>query len=284
MAQPTSNPASASPEESARQYDRFFGPFYFEPYALEVAKRIDKDMQGTVLELAAGTGRVTRHIRHRIAPQARLIASDLDPAMLAVARQQLQGEDISWELLDAASIPYPGEAFDLVVCCFGYMFVPDRAKAFAEAFRVLKPGATFLITTWDTLEHNPASAIARSIAAPFLDGPLPEQFDVPTSMSDEAGLKVLLTETGLVGIHVEKLQLISGSSTAKQAAEGLTQGGIYELVEKTGRVDIQILRENLEKELAQRFGDNPVQVPVSAIISRGQKGASSLGSQRDLPQ
>ena len=54
-----------TPGQTATHYDQFFGPLYFEPYAIEVAKRIDPAGIAVVLEIAAGTGRVTRHIRER---------------------------------------------------------------------------------------------------------------------------------------------------------------------------------------------------------------------------
>ena len=66
------------PENSAAHYDQFYGPLYFEPYAIEVAKRINPTSVSITLEIAAGTGRVTRHIRERLPASAKLIASDID--------------------------------------------------------------------------------------------------------------------------------------------------------------------------------------------------------------
>ena len=65
-----------TPGQTATHYDQFFGPLYFEPYAIEVAKRIEPAGVAVVLEIAAGTGRVTRHIRERILPSTKLIASE----------------------------------------------------------------------------------------------------------------------------------------------------------------------------------------------------------------
>lgn len=140
-------PSPDSPGEGAFQYDHFLGPLFFEPYAIEVAKRIDPSLVSIVLEIAAGTGRVTRHIRERIPTSAKLIASDISEEMLAEAKRKLSHLDIDWQMIDAQQLPFKDNSLDLVVCCFGYMFVPDRPKAFAEAYRVLRPGGMFLITT-----------------------------------------------------------------------------------------------------------------------------------------
>src|SRR5688572_23409128 len=95
----TSNtmPSADSPRESAIRYDEFLGPMFFEPYAIEVAARIDPSPVSLALEIAAGTGRVTRHIRKRISASAKLIASDISEDMLAVAKEKLVDPGIEWQ-------------------------------------------------------------------------------------------------------------------------------------------------------------------------------------------
>ena len=167
-------PSFDLPGQYATYYDQFLGPLFFEPYAIEVTKRIDPTSVSIALEIAAGTGRVTRHIRERIPVSAKLIASDISEEMLDEAKKKLSHLDIEWQNIDAQQIPLSDNSIDLIVCCFGYMFVPDKPKAFADAYRVLRPGAMFLFTTWDELEHNAASYTSLSIAKKYLEEPLPE--------------------------------------------------------------------------------------------------------------
>ena len=215
-----------TPEQTATHYDQFFGPLYFEPYAIEVAKRIEPAGIAVVLEIAAGTGRATRHIRERISPEARLVASDISEEMLAVAKKKLGHLDIDWQHIDAQQLPFSDNSIDLVICCFGYMFVPDKPGAFAEAWRVLRPGGHFLFTTWDKLENNPASYISRCMAKQYLKEPLPESYDLPTSMSDESVIRSLLADTGFLKLSVEKVKLLSAIPSAKEAALGFVQGDL----------------------------------------------------------
>src|SRR5205085_12543594 len=108
-----------------RHYNTYQGPVFFEPYAVEVAQRIVPNAVHMALELASGTGRVTRPLRQVIPRSAKLIASDISPDMLAVAKEKLMTMAIDWQHIDAQELPFRDNSMDLVVCCFGYMFVPD---------------------------------------------------------------------------------------------------------------------------------------------------------------
>src|SRR6476620_7113351 len=83
-----------------KHYDQFSGPLFFEPYAIEVSSRIDPSSVDVALELASGTGRVTRHLRQVFRSTTKLIASDISPDMLAVAKEKLNALDINWKIID----------------------------------------------------------------------------------------------------------------------------------------------------------------------------------------
>jgi ubiquinone/menaquinone biosynthesis C-methylase UbiE len=261
-----------SPIEGAAHYDHFLGPLFFEPYAIEVAKRIDPNTVSIALEIAAGTGRVTRHIRERIPVSAKLIASDLSEEMLAEARKQLSNADIDWQIIDAQQLPFSDNSIDLVVCCFGYMFVPDKPKAFAETWRVLKPGGMLLFTTWDKLEHNGVSFTSRSLAEKYLKGPLPESYNTAVSMSDEDVIRPLLEQAGFSKTTLEQSVRSSVAATAKEVAAGIVDGGfIFEEIRQRTPEMIDDIRSELAKELAEKFGAAPMIAPMSAVICQAWK-------------
>jgi ubiquinone/menaquinone biosynthesis C-methylase UbiE len=258
--------------DSAAHYDRFYGPLYFEPYAIEVAKRIDPTAVTVALEIAAGTGRVTRHIRERISPTAKLIASDISDDMLGEAKKKLSHLAIEWQHIDAQELPFSDNSIDLVVCCFGYMFVPDKPKAFAEAYRILRPGGLFLFTTWDRLEENAASYTSKSIAMEYLEEPLTESSNLATSMSDETVIGQLLQDAGFSKKTIEKVKLFSVSPSAKEAAQGLVEGGsVYEEVRKRNPAWIDEIKIKVEKVLAEKFGAAPMIAPISAVVCQAWK-------------
>jgi ubiquinone/menaquinone biosynthesis C-methylase UbiE len=253
-------------------YDGFLGPMFFEPYAIEVSKRIDPSAVQVALELASGTGRVTRHLRKVLSPAAKLIASDISEDMLSVAKEKLNTKAIEWRQIDAQELPFVDSSLDLVVCCFGYMFVPDKLKAFAEAYRVLRPRGLLLFTSWDKLEENHASDAYRTIVKKYLPEPLPVSYGLPFSMNDEQEIERLLQQAGFSNITVQKVSKISVSPTAREAAEGLTQGGaIYNELMSRNPAWVEEIKEVLEKKLKDKFGEAPMEAPMRALISQAWK-------------
>lgn len=270
-AKPTNQP-SHSPATDAILYDQYLGPIFFEPYAVEIANRIDSSSVKLALELAAGTGRVTRHLRKQLSPSAKLIASDISEDMLQVAKEKLKEENIDWRIVDAQQLPFEDNSIDLVVCCFGLMFVHDRSKAVAEAYRILRPGGMFIFSTWDKLETVGASSVYRNIVRQYLTGPLPGSYDLPTSMHDESIVKPLLHDAGFSKISIEKVSKQSYCSSAKEAAEGLTmRGAIYHEIMLRRPESIEEIRELVEKELSEKYGAAPMVAPMSAVISQAWK-------------
>jgi len=253
-------------------YDRYLGPLYFEPYALEIAKRIDPSLVKIALEIACGTGRVTRHLRTIIPSTSKLIASDISPDMVGVAKEKLKTADIDWQIFDAQDLPIDDNSIDLVVCCFGFMFVPDKLKAFSEIYRILKPGGTFLFSTWDSLEFNGASFVHRNAARKYLEDLTPESYLLPFSMNDDNMIKKALREVGFLSIIIERVDKVAASPTAKEAAFGIVRGGpFYNELMKRNPAWIDELQTAVEKELVEKFGASPMAAPMRALVIDAKK-------------
>ncbi|HET9825225.1 MAG TPA: class I SAM-dependent methyltransferase [Chitinophagaceae bacterium] len=255
-----------------RRYDEYSGPMFFEPYAVEVAHRIDPVSISVALELASGTGCVTSHLRHVLPSKTTLIASDVSADMLAVAKEKLHGANIDWLMIDAQELPFDEASTDLVVCCFGYMFVADKLKAFKEVHRVLRPGGMVLFTTWDKLEVIGAVQVYRQVVKQYLTDPLPESYNLPYSMHDASAIRELLSQAGFSKISIEKVAKDSVSPSSGFAAEALTQGGvIYKEIMRRNPAWIDEIKVRVEQDLGEKFGASPMIAPMSAVISQAWK-------------
>src|SRR3954452_24830453 len=136
-------------------YDRYMVPLIFEPFAADLAQRAASFSPSAVLEIAAGTGVVTRALAPKLSPGASYTVTDLNQPMLDYAASQQPADSrISWRQADALALPFEEGSFDVVCCQFGAMFFPDRHLGFSEARRVLKPGGSFVFNVWDRIEEN----------------------------------------------------------------------------------------------------------------------------------
>ncbi|MGA9666308.1 MAG: class I SAM-dependent methyltransferase [Gallionella sp.] len=156
----------------AKFYEEYIVPLIFEPYAEDLARRLATRRLARVLEIAAGTGVVTRRLASLLPEDVSIVATDLNQPMLDLASEAGTARRVEWRQADAMQLPFEDGSFDAVVCQFGVMFFPDKAKAFAEARRVLSSGGVLLFNVWDRIEENEfADVITTALESVFPDDP-----------------------------------------------------------------------------------------------------------------
>lgn len=150
-----------------RLYDRYAERYdrdtdWYDRIMLGSARRaVCGQARGQVLEVAIGTGRNLPFYPQDVS----LTGVDLSPAMLAVARHKAAdlGRDVELREADAQALPFPGEAFDTVVCTLGLSSIPDDRAALVQMFRVLRQGGRLLLLGHVASRYWPARA-AQSVA------------------------------------------------------------------------------------------------------------------------
>jgi ubiquinone/menaquinone biosynthesis C-methylase UbiE len=205
-------------------YDRYLAPVFFEPYARDLATRVRALEVRHLLEIAAGTGVVTRELVRALPDNVQIVATDLNEAMIAHAAARLETPNVAWSTADARALPFPDRLFDAVVCQFGVMFF-DRARGFGEVRRVLVPGGTFVFSVWDRIEHNDLTRIvSEAVANAFPDDP-PRFFErTPHGHYDTAAIERDLHAAGFDEVTVEAIDARSRAPSASDVAIGLCQG------------------------------------------------------------
>ncbi len=138
-------------DQAAEVYDSRFVPSLFGQFAPWLTAFAGVGIGTHVLNVATGTGVAALAAADQ---GAKVTGIDINPGMLAVAKRK--SDSILWEKADAQALPFPDASFDTVLCQFGLMFMPDRARALDESLRVLRPGGTLALAVFDALERTPA--------------------------------------------------------------------------------------------------------------------------------
>ena len=153
-------------------YDTYLVPLLFEPYAADLVNRLASRSLSRVLEVAAGTGVVTRALASVLPERVSIVATDLNQPMLDQASALGTTRPVEWRQADAMQLPFHDGTFDAVVCQFGVMFFPDKTRALSEARRVLRPRGVLVFNVWDRLEENEfADTVTAALASVFPEDP-----------------------------------------------------------------------------------------------------------------
>jgi SAM-dependent methyltransferase len=250
-------------------YDTLFVPLIFEPYAVDLAARAAALAPVRVLETAAGTGVLTRAMARTLPAQVDLVATDLNQPMLDQAAAVGTRRPVQWMQADAAHLPFDDTCFDLVVCQFGVMFFPDKAQAFAEARRVLRPGGVLLFNVWDRIEHNElADTVTRALAGLFPADPPRFMARTPHGYFDTALVVADLARAGFTEApRIDTLAARSRAPTARQAAQAYCEGTpLRNEIEVRSGASLAAATAACAAAIAERHGAGPVDAKIQAHV------------------
>lgn len=253
-------------------YDRLMVPLIFQPYADELARRARHLQPRQILETAAGTGVVTRAL-HEALPAAEIVATDLNQPMLDVAGERIRSDKVRFRQADAQDLPFDDDSFDLVVCQFGSMFFPDKARGHSQARRVLRSEGHYLLAIWDEISRNALSAATQGVLIDlFPENPPLFLREGPFGYSDPARIERDLRDAGFHTIEIDTVQLRSRSASAHDAAAALCYGTPMS-VELQDREPGNLERAFREVERSLRAFEGPagIDAPMSAHIVTATK-------------
>jgi len=250
-------------------YDRGLGPILSTDYAEHTALLVAGYAPSRVLETGAGTGIVTRGLRDLLPATTMLIATDLNPPMLDVARKKFHpDEPIEFRPADAMALPFADASFDAVVCQFGVMFFPEKEKSYREAYRVLAPGGRYVFSVWDVWDgdYQPVGRIADEVAAQFYPTDPPQFYRVTTSYNKIDPIKDSLSDAGFIDLRIAVLTREKQVAEIGAFARALVYGNpLIDMIRTRGGVDPDQIANALGEAFAREFG-NPARLPLQAIL------------------
>jgi len=253
-------------------YETYLVPLIFEPYAADLVNRLASRRLLRVLELAAGTGVVTRALASALPESVSLVATDLNQSMLDHASALGTRRPVEWRQADALQLPFQDGIFDAVVCQFGVMFFPDKPKAFSEARRVLRPGGIFIFNVWDRISENEfADTVTTALDAVFPQDP-PRFLDrTPHGYYDRQAIERDLANGGFMASpRVTTVAARSRAQSARVPAIAYCQGTpLRNEIEARDASRLGEATDIAAEAIAQRFGraavDGKIQAHIVAI-------------------
>jgi ubiquinone/menaquinone biosynthesis C-methylase UbiE len=252
-------------------YDRYLGPVLFEPFADDIAARLKEAQPESVLEIACGSGILTRRLRDTLS-KTRLVATDLNPGMIVDAQRRFRpSENIEWREADAAALPFSEGSFDAVVCQFGLMFVPEKELAMREAYRVLSLGGVFVFNVWDSMKHNRFAQIAHKTISSFFDVDPPTFYDIPFSFYDPALIRDLLERAGFKSIEKSRVSFPCRSKSAAEFAIGLVRGNPTATTIEEHGADIDAVIQAVAREISKLCSDTCADNTLQAFLWRAAR-------------
>lgn len=257
-------------------YEAYLVPLIFQPYADDLSARLKTKSLTSVLELAAGTGVVTRALAAALDAKTSIVASDLNQAMVDHARSVGTSRPVEWRQADAMQLPFADDAFDAVVCQFGAMFFPDKGRAFAEARRVLRPGGLFLFSVWDRIEDNEfADLLTTALASVFPDDPPRFLARTPHGYHDRVLIARHLQDGGFVEpASIETLAKRSRAPSASVVAMAYCQGTpLRSEIEARDATRLMEATDVAAAAIANRFGSGAIDGKIQAHVVAVRKGA-----------
>ena len=175
-------------------YEQHMVPAIFARWAPDLVQAAGVRPAERVLDVACGTGAVTRLLAEQVGPAGKVTGLDITPGMLAAARLAAPSQRIEWLEGSAVKMPLPDGTFDAVVCQQGLQFFPDKPAALSEMRRVLKRGGRLALSCWRSVEHTPGYLVLEQALARRVG---PEKAALPPfSLGDAGAIRGLVVGAG----------------------------------------------------------------------------------------
>lgn len=256
--------------EAGRGYEALFVPAVFEQWTRHLLEGAEVGEGHDILDVACGTGVLTRHALSKTGGKGRVVGVDPAPGMIAAAAEIEPG--VEWVLGSAEALTFDDAVFDGVISQFGMMFFGDKHKAAAEMFRVLKRGGRLAVAVWNTIANNPAYGDIIAVLDEEVSTAAGDALRLPYSLGDAEAVGAIFDQAGFEAItsdtRVEQARFPSSRTMVEAELRGwLPLFGINLSEEKIA--DVLVKSDKRLAKYASQSGE--AVFPTSAHIITARK-------------
>jgi len=234
-------------------------PTIFRPLAKLTLDSISLVGCTRVLDVACGTGIVTRLLTERLGPGATIVGIDVNRAMISVARQFTPklGTMVEWHEADVCALPFDAGLFDLAVCQQGLQFFPNKFQALAEVRRVLVPHGRIALTVWS--EISPLNMAMADVVRQKLNLTIAQRLLEPFAFREAAVIRSLMIDAGFTDVTVQTLAVQRQIGTAATAIP-------QELAGSPISEDFALLDSDTKASIVQNIGATLRSYEVNGVL------------------
>lgn len=193
----------------AKSYDKILVPSLFEPWAIHLIENNQPWVGNMVLDLACGTGVVTKELARNVSPNGRVIALDINGQMLDIAKSKCKEWENHIDFIEGSceSMAIADSSLDVVVCQQGFQFFPNKQAATLEIHRVLKPGGRVIISTWCPVSECEIFGIICETLETLNENEISQMMRVPFDFMTQSELQEPFSTAGFSNIEVSKQEM-----------------------------------------------------------------------------
>jgi ubiquinone/menaquinone biosynthesis C-methylase UbiE len=250
-------------------YERYIVAALFNEWAHDLVETAALRAGERVLDVACGTGVVARAAAPVVGETGQVVGVDVNEGMLAMARTvpSPSGATITWQQSDAATMPLPTAAFDVVFCQQGLQYFPQREAALREMARVLVPGGRLALSVWRPLARQPFFVALIDALEAYLGPEVPALQRAAFVLGDADELRGLVTAAGFQAPHLRLVVKLMRAPSLAEYVPGLLSAtpmaGAVAAMEETRRTT---MFEELQAVLQSYVDDTGLAVPMEGHV------------------
>jgi ubiquinone/menaquinone biosynthesis C-methylase UbiE len=259
--------------KSPESWERFLVNAAMESWARDLIHRAGLRPGDRVLDVACGSGIVARFANEQIRWTGKVTGVDLNPGMLAVARQvtAYSNPPIDFVEGNAVELPFKDNSFDRVLCQFSAQFFPDRVAAFRQMYRVTAPGGRCIVTTPRGIQHNVVYKPFLAALEKHISKEASEIFGSVFNVSDASMLRTPFQQAGWKEVRLEirndTIRYPSVKDFVRWEMEIMPTPHLWQ---KFGEVG-EAVAADVERALADHIDDNGILLPFQGWVVEGRK-------------